>query len=277
MLDKVLLFRMDIVMIVCNFRKYLALCGLLCGMPAHAGVITVYSNTFETETLGVMATGGTFASGITGAWSGTGNVTSTEGYSAYGFGSKYLFNNASGVNAPAATLTLNNLPTHTSVTLLVHFAAIDSWDGYGSCGPDTFNINLGGSTVFSNDFGNVFTGECGAHPQHYGTSNAIVLPTASAHLAQTNYWTDSAYNLGADPALSNITHSSSSLIFSFNAGGTGGNAFQGNGDESWAIDNITVLLNGTIDPVVVPEPGSLALLGMGVFTLLANRRRRQRG
>ncbi len=54
---------------------------------------------------------------------------------------------------------------------------------------------------------------------------------------------DSAYNLGADPAFLNIPHSASTLTVSWFANRAG---FQGDADESWAMDNVSVS--------IAPEP-----------------------
>src|SRR5262249_49353682 len=50
---------------------------------------------------------------------------------------------------------------------------------------------------------------------------------------------DSAYNVGLDSAFSNIPHTSSSLTVEWFASGAG---WQGGSDESWAIDNLEVIV-----------------------------------
>jgi len=59
--------------------------------------------------------------------------------------------------------------------------------------------------------------------------------------------------MGLDPLFTNIAHTADTLTVDFFASGPG---WSGGGDESWAIENVSVSLNGT-----VPEPASLMIWG----------------
>jgi hypothetical protein len=87
---------------------------------------------------------------------------------------------------------------------------------------------------------------------------------ADSQILGFNTYEDSAYNMGLEPSLQSIPHSGSTLFIEFFASGAG---WQGNTDESWAIDNVVVCINA------VPEPASVALLAFG--GLIAIRRKRQ--
>jgi hypothetical protein len=56
------------------------------------------------------------------------------------------------------------------------------------------------------------------------------------------FYLDSAYNMGLEPAFNAIPHTSSSLTIEWYASGAG---WQGSTDESWAIDNMEVILHHT--------------------------------
>ena len=79
------------------------------------------------------------------------------------------------------------------------------------------------------------------------------------------FFTDSAYNLGADPVFSNIPHTGSSLTLEFIIEGVG---VQDINDESWAMDNLRV-------SVVVPEPSTWALCSLGLLIVCGCAWRKQ--
>lgn len=226
---------------------------------AQAASVQVYSNNFESAA--------SVGSGVNATITGQGASVGSEGYSAYGFGTKLFRNSAAA--GQATRLTLSGLETHTSISLGFLLAVIDSWDGTGGCGPDIFNVNLNGISIFANNFGNVRDGSCGAHPQSYGTANALFFPTASNidnTLSSTNVgfnsrWNDSAYDMTRETLFQNIAHTGATATFDFFASGAG---WQAGWDESWGIDNVTVTLNGVARSNNVPEPGGLALLGLGL-------------
>ncbi len=78
-----------------------------------------------------------------------------------------LLENASGGTEPssgtvpqtATTLTLTNLPTHTSIDLNFLLAIINSWDGFASTPnnpvvPEFFNVRIDGMLLFRHSFDN---------------------------------------------------------------------------------------------------------------------------
>lgn len=162
------------------------------------------------------------------------------------------------------TLTLNNLPTHSSLSLGFLFAAIDSLDGTGTFpSGDFFRIDIDGQTVFRESFANAMPSQIQSYE-----------PPPGAELARHQdlgfggpggYYTDSAYDFAVDPRFSHIAHSASSLTVSFLIEGEG---IQSLDDESWAMDNLRVEVDA------VPVPAAAWLFGSGLLGLAGLARRR---
>ncbi|MDO8706132.1 MAG: VPLPA-CTERM sorting domain-containing protein [Sulfuricaulis sp.] len=198
---------------------------------------------------------------------GTATLTGVQGYAGFGpsgnqFGGSFLRSETANV----VTLQLNSLPAHTAINLSFLFAAIDSLDGTGTFPQgDFFSVVVDGSTVLNESFANATPSQI----QSY-------VPPAGVELARRvdlgfsgpgSYYTDSAYNLGADPIFSNIPHSASTLSIQFFIQGVG---IQSLSDESWAMDNLTV----TAAPI--PVPAAVWLFGSGLLGLIGIARRKAR-
>jgi len=169
------------------------------------------------------------------------------------------------------TLNLSNLPTHDTISLAFLFAAIDSLDGTGTFpAGDFFKIVFDGTTLFSESFANAQSSDI----QSY-------VPPAGAELARRvnlgftgpgSFFTDSAYNLGADPRFANFAHTGSTAKIEFFIFGPGNQSLD---DESWAMDNLSVSVttNG-IPPVPEPSTYALMLAGLAAVGVMARRRKR---
>src|SRR5262245_35004218 len=176
-----------------------ALLGGLClsltalGSSAFAASVTVFTTNFN--------------AGAPPEFSGVTTTEGVQGYAGLGtglnvFGGNFLRNttgNLFGGGAPPVktTLTLTDLPAHTSINLRFLLAIIDSWDGVGCfAGPDIFNVTVDGVAIFSQAFDN---SGCGI--QTY-------VPPPGGELARRQqlgfsgggFFADSAYNMGLDPA-----------------------------------------------------------------------------
>lgn len=184
-----------------------------------------------------------FESGIPLEFSGAGVLTATEGFNSSGFGSFYL-RNSTVSPISATTLSLGNLGSHTSLTISFDLAVIDSWDGIGgNPGPDTFQASIDGNPFFMG----IFANESGSN-SHPGTP----IPGAAGQRAQS-FYVDSAYSFSFV-----VPHSASTLQLDWTTLVTG---WQGEGDESWAIDNLLITSSGDgSGGSNVPEGGSAMLM-----------------
>lgn len=135
-------------------------------------------------------------------------------------------------------MQLTGLAAHTTVNVAFLLAAIDSLDGTGSYpSGDYFHLKLDGVTIFRESLAN-------AVPSQYQS----YIPRPGAQLARRidlgfsgpgTFYTDSAYDLGKEPALQGIPHTASTLTLEFVIEGQGVQSLE---DESWALDNLTVSL-----------------------------------
>ena len=188
-----------------------------------------------------------FNNGLPAEFSGATNLESVQGYAGIGTGTNVfsgnMLRNPTSKPAQPTTLTLTNLPSHTSVNLNFLFAAIDSWDGVNNkYGIDYLNVTVDGTLVF--------TRALMAVPPPPGEQLIMGYYQSGWGL---NYG-DHAYNLGIDSAFTNIAHSAGSLTIAWYASGS---PWQGGLDESWGIDNVGV----TLDLIPTPEPATILLLG----------------
>jgi len=174
------------------------------------------------------------------------NIEGTQGYSGLGFDDNFLRNTSGLPDGPEArnptTLVLNDLDCHTSVDINFYLAIIDSWDGTGSpanVGPDSFIVTVNAQ----NKFAQIFQSAQGT--QTYENPATAITLAFKQVLGFNAQWFDSAYNLGLDSSLDGIPHTANSLTIAWNSGNPN---FQGGPDESWAIDNIEIILNGINDP-----------------------------
>ena len=232
-------------------KHKIILCGLMSlAASANAAPLTVFSTDFN----------GTLATEIT---PGSASLTGVQGYAGLGpAGNTFSGNFLRSATGNTVTLTLNNLPTHTAISLDFLFAAIDSLDGTGTFpSGDYFNVTLDGTSIFRESFANALPSQI----QSY-------VPPAGVELARHvdlgfggpgSYYTDSAYYLGDDPVFQNIAHTNSSAVFTFLIEGEG---IQSLNDESWAMDNLNVRVEA------VPLPASVWLFASGLFALLKRRR-----
>ena len=183
----------------------------------------IYSNDFDgAEYFGTRGGGGGLSGVVT--------TESVQGFSEWGFAGNFLRNASMGNPAAATTLTLNNLPAHTSIDITFLLAFIDSWGSYtgdGETSPDLLNITVDGQLVLQTTSNN------GAGTVSY---NGLQLGDYQ-HVGFLG-WVDSAFDMAPESALA-IAHTASTLTVQINAGGAG---WQGGDDESWAIENLQVTL-----------------------------------
>lgn len=200
-------------------------------------------------TLSVFATD--FTGGAPAEFSGHSATESVLGYTGLGplgnrFGGNFLRNDTGSPGVPQThtVLTLTGLPIHTSVDVRFLLALIDTWDGSfsapGAPVPDEFHVKVDGVTVFAETLSN-FNNQ---QNQSYSPPPGVLLtplPYLDRGWQVRNDFGETAYDMGAEPRLQAIPHTAPTLVVEWFAAGSG---WQGGMDESWAIDNVAIVLHG---------------------------------
>ena len=181
-----------------------------------------------------------FESGVPTEFSGYFTAESVQGFAGIGNGgntfSGTMLRNDSGPRTQLPTrLLLTDLPVHESIDLNFLLAVIDSWNGAGGSGaPDYLTILVDGTAVFTQAF-DVFDLNDGYAAPPGGLLGSDVDLGFST-------WVDAAFDLGPEAALSAIPHTAADVLIEWAAWGSF-SSWTGGTDESWAIDNVEVVLN----------------------------------
>lgn len=214
--------------------------GLLAHAPAESAVVFTYQNGLSCGTLSICSIG------TNGNLSESSQVYSTVA----GFDSQFA-------RGTAITVSLNGLPTHTTVGIDFLLAVIDSWDGLtGGFSPDIFEVKVDGTTVFSAGY-DIF--DAADQSPVRGTQLAYNVP-----LGFSSNWNDAAYDMASVAALQGIAHSASTMSVEFLFANS-----QGIDDESFAVENLRI----SVDSVSVPEPSAIALFGLALSGFAFARRK----
>lgn len=201
---------------------------------------------------------------------GNATLTGVQGYAGYGpTGNQFGGNFLRSMTGNTVTLSLTGLPTHDTISLSFLFAAIDSLDGTGTFpAGDFFKIVFDGVTLFSESFANATPNQIQSYAPPPGVELARHVDLGFS--GPGSFYTDSAYDFGADPRFANFAHTGSTATIDFFIFGPGN---QDINDESWAMDNLRVSV--TTRGETVPEPASVALFGIALACLRFSRRKGQ--
>lgn len=230
----------------------------ICAAQVKAAPVLVFSTDFN----------GALASDIS---PGSATLTGVQGFAGLGpAGNQFGGNFLRSATGNTVTLSLTNLPTHDTISLSFLFAAIDSLDGTGSFpAGDFFKIVFDGATLFSESFANATPGQIQSYVSPAGVELARHVDLGFT--GPGSFYTDSAYNFGADPRFANFAHTASTATIEFFIFGEGN---QDLNDESWAMDNLNVSV--TTRGELIPEPNASLLLSIGALALLAASKRRRK-
>jgi hypothetical protein len=213
-------------------------------LPVSAQV--VYFNDFDNPA--------TVGSGVTATFTSPGALIGTLAPFAATYGNIHR----SASNTTSVKLTLSGLPAHTALSLSFIGAFLDSWDGTGgNPAPDYLDLKVDGNLI-----GQYTSGQASGGQYVFGGGTQIVGPGNQFDTNQ--FYSDVVVDFSTAPALS-FAHTASSITIEWIAAGAG---WQGVGDEYFGIDNVKV----AVTPV--PEPGTWALMALGLAGLGAAARRR---
>jgi hypothetical protein len=251
-----------------------ALLGYLCSLSLSASAATVYLNGFQTA--------------VVAGWSSADNtigisqVPNTD-YDVDG-GRHFLGEFSNGT----VSLSLTDLPEHTTTTVSFSLYLIRSWDGNDTTvvngdplGPDTWSLGVaGGPTLLSATFsnGNRVAGQSYSPFPGALSCNAGYNAVYPAGTYNPMTGASECYSLGytfTDPNVTDepmdsvysfsfmFAHNASDLVLNFSAAN-----LQGIADESWGLDNVQV----SVAPV--PVPPAVWLFGSGLLGLLGIARQK---
>jgi hypothetical protein len=210
--------------------------------PASAAVLVpVWSTNFETNQ--VFQTTGPF--GFETASFAAGGAAITNSQLLPGFGRRYLRNSTKG----ETSFSFTGLDPHEKLWLSFDIAFLDSWDRANDAqwGPDYLFVTTGGVT------------------QQWGLNHAGQVNWPGTQIGRGNFAVNGSWQDSVHRFQMLIPQQSSAFTFSIRAGGKG---YQGGNDESWGIDNISLVAQ-------VPEPATWAMLiaGFGMVGVAIRRRR----
>ncbi|HEX2196514.1 MAG TPA: laminin B domain-containing protein [Actinomycetota bacterium] len=157
------------------------------------------------------------------------------------------------------TLSLQDLPAHSQAKVVFDFYGIRSLDGnLEEAGPDVFTLTAGGSPIMVTTFAN-HPGTTQAYPgSHPGSSFAARTGAEENNTLGFLYDgspSDSVYRIGMGGE-GELAHSGATMAVSFSMSG-----LQNLADESWGIDNVSVLLDSC-----PPTEGDLTVVRGGTGT-----------
>lgn len=185
-----------------------------------------------------------FENGLPPEFDTRGRTAPVEGYQGLGNGNYKFDGNYLLTEGGPTTLTLTGLPPHETLDIEYLLAVIDSWDGLRmppEAGPDLFSVKVDGELIFAQHFENALMD---GNQEYVAPPGVALGDPIYAQRARSNgsIFSDAGYDMSRDPVFRSIPHTSDTLTIEWLASGLG---WQGGTDESWALDNVRIVLNNS--------------------------------